>query len=49
MLAIEFIQAELGFANREDCLKFLKEMGAILSSDESKVDCKSSATIIQAS
>ncbi|XP_069123369.1 leukocyte receptor cluster member 8 homolog [Argopecten irradians] len=48
MLPVDFIQAELGFPNNEDCIVFLKEKGAILTPDGTKVDCKTCAAVIQA-
>jgi hypothetical protein len=38
MLSLNVVQTELGYSNLEDCLQFLKEKGAVLSEDSSKLD-----------
>lgn len=48
MVPVDYIKTELGFPTVEDCVVFLKEKGATLTPDETKVDCKTSSTIIQA-
>jgi hypothetical protein len=48
MVAVAFVQAELGFSNSEECLQFLKEKGAVLNADSTKLDCKLSTTALQA-
>lgn len=45
MLSLNVVQTELGYSNLEDCLQFLKEKGAVLSEDSSKLDCKASSVV----
>jgi len=47
MLSVDFVVAELGFTNSNDCVTFLKEKGAILVNYDSQVDCKSCSAAIQ--
>lgn len=39
-LPVAFIQSELGFTDEDECRKFLMEVGATLTAQGSKVDCK---------
>lgn len=48
MVGVSFVQAELGFSDLEECLQFLKEKGAVLNADSTKLDCKLSTTAFQA-
>lgn len=48
MVAVSFVQSELGFSNSEDCFQFLSEKGAVFNADKTKVDCKLSTTALQA-
>jgi len=43
-LPVAFIQSELGFTDEEDCKKFLAEVGATLTAQGAKVDCKVALT-----
>ena len=47
MLAVEFIETELAFPGKKECLDFLKGLGVTLSADESKVDCKASMSAVE--
>lgn len=48
MLQIDYIQNELSFSNRDDCMQFLVDKGVVLSEDNTKVDCKQSMAAVQA-
>ncbi|XP_067671084.1 leukocyte receptor cluster member 8 homolog [Haliotis asinina] len=47
MLPISFIQSELAFPDQEKVMEFLKEKGAVLNAESTKVDCKQSSTAVQ--
>ncbi|KAK3752196.1 hypothetical protein QZH41_019341 [Actinostola sp. cb2023] len=43
-LPVAFIQSELGFTDEEECNKFLLEIGATLTAQGAKVDCRVALT-----
>lgn len=45
-LPVAFIQSELGFTDQEECKKFLMEVGATMTADGSKVDCRVSLEVL---
>ncbi|XP_031551375.1 leukocyte receptor cluster member 8 homolog [Actinia tenebrosa] len=45
-LPLAFIQSELGFTDQEECKKFLMEVGATMTADGSKVDCRVSLDVL---
>lgn len=44
-----FVESELGFTEEGECLKFLQDLGVVLTADETKVDCKLSQGVLTAS
>lgn len=49
MLPVDHIQRKLSFPALDDCIKFLKEKGAVFTNDETKIDCKASVSAVCAS
>ncbi|XP_071106677.1 leukocyte receptor cluster member 8 homolog isoform X2 [Haliotis cracherodii] len=47
LLPISFIKSELAFPDQEKVMEFLKEKGAVLNAESTKVDCKQSSTAVQ--
>ncbi|KAL9956240.1 hypothetical protein ACROYT_G037688 [Oculina patagonica] len=48
-LAVSFVESELGFTEDEQCLKFLQDLGVVLTADGIKIDCKLSQAVLSAS
>ena len=48
-IAVSFVESELGFTEDEQCLKFLQDLGVVLTQDGTKIDCKQSQGILAAS
>ena len=48
-IAVSFVESELGFTEEEQCVKFLQDLGVVLTADGTKIDCKQSQGIITAS
>ena len=48
-IAVSFVECELGFTEDEQCLKFLQDLGVVLTADGIKIDCKQSQGILTVS
>ncbi|XP_068671889.1 leukocyte receptor cluster member 8-like isoform X3 [Montipora foliosa] len=48
-IAVSFVESELGFSDDGQCLKFLQDLGVVLTADGTKVDCKQSQGILTVS
>lgn len=49
MLSVDYVENELAFKSREECLEFLQGKGVSFNADESKMDCKLSMGAVMAS
>ena len=47
-IPVEFCQRELAFDDPKECVKFLQGIGATLSADELRVDCKVGLSVVEA-
>lgn len=43
VMPVSLVERELAFKDSTECLKFLGQLGVVLSDDREKVDCKLSA------
>lgn len=43
---IEFVQAELAFPSKKECIRFLKDHGAVLTADKKEIDTRATLPVL---